>query len=140
MKDIKDMTLDEQKAFVARLDPERVTEIRIPPLSFAEAIDQMETLWPNTMNARMQQETYESAKPILLMKSPTKQRAEERSRWVNEVMGQPTPIEPRDICVCEHPADQHKWLNDPAPRRSRHLRCTMCDCGHFKERDPDSAL
>jgi hypothetical protein len=51
-----------------------------------------------------------------------------------ESVGSLTPIEPRDICVCLHSADQHKWLNDPAPLRSRHLRCTACDCGHFKER------
>jgi len=110
---------------------------------------------------------YEKADPVILAKSPTKQRAEEKehlvhlfkeveswplpfsqanfeavraaggmpNRFVNEILGEPTPIEPSDICTCLHAADQHKWLNDPAPLRSRHLRCTMCDCGHFKERD-----
>ena len=57
-----------------------------------------------------------------------------KPRWDNEVQNSPPPIEPRDVCVCEHHADQHKWLNDPAPLRSRHLRCTACDCGHFRER------
>lgn len=58
-----------------------------------------------------------------------------KPHWNQSLVGSLAPIEPRDICVCLHAADQHKWLNDPAPLRSRHLRCTMCDCGHFKERD-----
>lgn len=61
-------------------------------------------------------------------------KIEPSDRWDNEVQNSPPPVEPRDICVCEHHADQHKWLNDPAPLRSRHLRCTVCDCGHFRER------